>query len=447
MLAGEGSRQIFGRHRSLTLVQKLHVATERDRGKGDLRAIRGGADPPGFQRLTEADRESQDLEAEAAGDPEVTELVDGDQEPHGDHEPQRVPDDTHARAPSSDRPAVTRQPPAMRSEASRLASASAASTSSRPPITPAVHLVITCSMTAAIPGKFNRRSRKACTATSLAAFRATGVSPPACAADCASARQRNFCGSGARKSSLEVFTRSRNSTPEAILSGHASAYAMGVRMSGEPSCAMSEPSRYSTREWMMLCGCTTMSTRSGVSAKRKQASISSSPLFMRVAESTEIFRPITQLGWAQAASGVAAAIASAPQSRNGPPEAVSRIRRTPFGVSPVREPAGRHWNMALCSLSIGSSVAPLERAACINSGPDMTSDSLLASNRRLPARAAASVERKPAAPTIAAMTHSASGSVAISVSAPAPAMMRVPLAVAPSSRASSRAAPSSAMAA
>jgi hypothetical protein len=312
---------------------------------------------------------------------------------------------------------------------------------------PAVHRVTTSSMTAAIPGKFNRRSRKAFTATSLAAFRATGVSPPARAADCARARQRNFCGSGARKSSREVFTRSRNSTPEAILSGQASAQAMGVRISGEPSCASSEPSRYSTSEWMMLCGCTTMSTRSGVSAKRKHASMSSSPLFMRVAESTEIFRPITQLGWAQAASGVAAAIACASHSRNGPPEAVSSMRRTPLGASPVRAPAGRHWNMALCSLSIGSRVAPLARTASINSGPDITSDSLLASNRRLPARAAASVERKPAAPTIAAMTHSASGKVAISVSAPTPAMMRVPPAAGPSALTSSRAAPSSAIAA
>src|SRR6185312_8541510 len=303
-LARERSRQVLERHGTLALVEELHVAPERDGRNGDLGPVL--ADPPGPQRLPEAHREPEDLEVEAARDPIVAELVNGDQKPHSDDEPQCVPDDTHARAPSSERPPAARSPPSMRSEASRRASASAASTSSKPAIAPAGHRVTTSSMTAAMPGKFNLRSRNACTATSLAAFRATGVSPPARAADCASARQRNFCGSGARKSSREVLTRSRNSTPEAILSGQESAQAIGVRMSGEPSCARSEPSRYSTSEWMMLCGCTTISTRSGVSAKRKQASMSSRPLFIRVAESTEILRPITQLGCAQAASGVAA---------------------------------------------------------------------------------------------------------------------------------------------
>ncbi len=34
--------------------------------------------------------------------------------------------------------------------------------------------------------------------------------------------------------------------------------------------------------------------------------MSSSPLFIMVAESTEILRPMSQLGWAQACSGVTA---------------------------------------------------------------------------------------------------------------------------------------------
>ena len=51
--------------------------------------------------------------------------------------------------------------------------------------------------------------------------------------------------------------------------------------------------------------------------------------------------------------------------------------------------------MALCSLSIGSSVAPPSRTAAMNSAPPITSASLLASRMRLPARAAASVGAQP----------------------------------------------------
>ena len=59
------------------------------------------------------------------------------------------------------------------------------------------------------------------------------------------------------------------------------------------------------------------------------ASITSRPLFIIVAQSTLILRPITQLGCAQASSGVTAASASTARRRNGPPDAVSRMRRTP----------------------------------------------------------------------------------------------------------------------
>ena len=62
--------------------------------------------------------------------------------------------------------------------------------------------------------------------------------------------------------------------------------------------------------------------------------------------------------------------------------------------------------MALCSLSIGTMVAPPRARGRISSSPASTSDSLFASSRRLPARAAASVDGRPAAPTIAATTVS-----------------------------------------
>ena len=83
-------------------------------------------------------------------------------------------------------------------------------------------------------------------------------------------------------------------------SGQASAQAIGVRMSGAPSCAITEPSSYSTIEWITLCGWITTSIASRGAPKSQNASITSRPLFIMVAESTEILRPITQLGCAQA---------------------------------------------------------------------------------------------------------------------------------------------------
>ncbi len=59
--------------------------------------------------------------------------------------------------------------------------------------------------------------------------------------------------------------------------------------------------------------------------------MSSSPLFMRVALSTDILRPMFHFGWAQAWAGVAAAIASGLAVRNGPPDAVSVSFSTRFG--------------------------------------------------------------------------------------------------------------------
>jgi hypothetical protein len=71
---------------------------------------------------------------------------------------------------------------------------------------------------------------------------------------------------------------------------------MGMRMSGTPSWANREPSTYSTSEWTMLCGCTITSTCSTGSPKNQCASITSNPLFIRVAESIEIFFPMDHVG-------------------------------------------------------------------------------------------------------------------------------------------------------
>src|SRR3546814_9733723 len=60
--------------------------------------------------------------------------------------------------------------------------------------------------------------------------------------------------------------------------------------------------------------------------KRYFASISSRPLFISVAESTEIFAPIDQTGWATACSGVARRIVSMSASRNRSEEHTSELQ-------------------------------------------------------------------------------------------------------------------------
>ena len=114
----------------------------------------------------------------------------------------------------------------------------------------------------------------------------------------------------------------------------------------------------------MLCGWITTSIRSGARSNSQRASITSSALFIIVAESTEILRPITQFGCAQASSGVTLAqrrrVAAAERAaRGGEHDVVDALR-----ASSARS-SGRHWKIAECSLSIGSSVAPpsLHRAA------------------------------------------------------------------------------------
>ena len=192
---------------------------------------------------------------------------------------------------------------------------------------------------------------------------------------------------------------------------------MGMRMSGAPSWARMDPSLYSTIEWTVLWGWMTTSTRSGTVSNSQHASITSSALFIMVAESTEIFGPISQFGCAQAASGVTDSRSQGRRWRNGPPEAVSRIRRT--SVRAGR--AGRHWNIALCSLSMGMSSAPPSCIASMNKRPDITNASLLASSTLFPARAAARVGSSPAAPTIPASTWRTCGRATTSSRAAGPA--------------------------
>src|SRR5256885_11213842 len=156
---------------------------------------------------------------------------------------------------------------------------------------------------------------------------------------------------------------------------------MGSSIVGKPTCASTEPSTNSTNACTTDCGCTTTSTAGYGNANRKCASITSSALLTRVAESTVIFFPMRHVGWRSASSTVAPATRSGVQVRNGPPDAVRMSRSSSVGRRPVM-----HWSTALCSESTGTISPPPSRAARVTSSPAITSASLLASATRLPTK-------------------------------------------------------------
>ena len=123
---------------------------------------------------------------------------------------------------------------------------------------------------------------------------------------------------------------------------------------------------------------------------------------MSVAESIVIFSPMLHVGWASASAAVTSVSSSRRRPRNGPPEAVITMPVTAPGGAP-----SRHCASAECSLSTGRSRFPLAAAAASTSSPPATRLSLLASATSAPAAKAASVARRPAAPTIAFRTRSA----------------------------------------
>ncbi len=190
-------------------------------------------------------------------------------------------------------------------------------------------------------------------------------------------------------------------------------------MSWGPTCALMLPSAKRIRPCTRDCGCTTTSIASSGRSNRKCASRTSSPLLNRVAESIVTLRPIDQVGWRSACSGVTCERSAGP-SRKGPPDAVSTSARTALRGSPTST-----WNSAECSESTGVMRAPLARASSHISGPATTIASLLASATWRPARRAAAVGSSPSKPGMAATTASAS-SVAASTRPSAPVARRVP---------------------
>jgi hypothetical protein len=148
-------------------------------------------------------------------------------------------------------------------------------------------------------------SRKAATASSLAAFSTAGA---------ALGRAQRVVGQEQAREAhavgrLEGQRLAATGSPATPRPRRCAPGRTGRRRSA-PSCpacpAGPAPrlSRQTTIEWMMLCGWITTLMRSGGRSNSQCASMTSSALFIIVAESTEILRPITQFGWAQASSGV-----------------------------------------------------------------------------------------------------------------------------------------------
>ena len=95
------------------------------------------------------------------------------------------------------------------------------------------------------------------------------------------------------------------------------------------------------------------------------------------------------------------------KERKGPPEAVNQRARTVCaGLS------SRHWKMAECSESTANTRTWCLAASFMTNSPAMTRISLEATAMSLPARMAAKAGSKPAVPTMAIRTTSASGKVA-----------------------------------
>ncbi len=173
---------------------------------------------------------------------------------------------------------------------------------------------------------------------------------------------------------------------------------MGSFISGRLIWAITDPSTNSTMEWIMDWGCISTLMRSAAIPKSQCASMTSRPLFIRVAESMVIFLPMSQVGCDRASPTVICCKFCL--FKNGPPEAV-RINLFTSSFLPPR----RHCFMAECSLSMGKTSAPVSFAFSISSSPAITSDSLLAMARVFPAATASRLGRSPIEPTRAFITR------------------------------------------
>ena len=198
----------------------------------------------------------------------------------------------------------------------------------------------------------------------------------------------------------------------------------GSLMSGWESCAMVAPSLNSTIEWTTDWGCTTTSMASNSTPNSSCASMTSRPLFISVDESTVIFGPIDQVGWASASSTVTPLQVGCGPPPEGPARGGQNDARDPIAGGRVGYWARRHWWMAQCSLSTGISSAPGVRAVLLHDRPRRDEGLLVGQRQPLPAFNAAIVTPRPANPTTPLTQTSAV--VAIWASASGPARTSVP---------------------
>src|SRR5439155_486751 len=304
------------------LPKHLHVAAERQQRQ----PVVGVPPLDSEQTWSEADGKDLHLDAEELGHDEMAQLVDQHQRPQEKRKGQkglRIQERVHAATPFIRICSARRR---EASSASRIVASESAATgwcSSR-----------TFSMVRGMSKNFARRARNAPTATSLAALRATGAVPPASNAPMATPRQGKRRRSGAQNSRAGAVDRSSQAKGDSQRSGKVRAYWIGPRISGVPSWQMTEPSLISTRECTRLCGWRRTWILADSIPNSQWASMISSPLFIKVEESTDIFGPISQVGCRSACSGPAASISSRLDCRKGPPEAVRISRLTSSRRSP-----------------------------------------------------------------------------------------------------------------
>src|SRR3954452_25437949 len=177
----------------------LHVAAQRQGADRVLRLPHLLA----YQQRREEQREALHAHADRLGGGEVPQLVEHDQE----HEAERGEEPAHVRTPATSSPARSR------------ASASAPYSTLKWWIGRASCASRVRSITSAIAGNGISPSRKACTATSFAAFMAHGAVPPAWAASRASRRHGNASSSGGSKVSEPTSVRSSAGTGTSARSG------------------------------------------------------------------------------------------------------------------------------------------------------------------------------------------------------------------------------------
>ena len=172
-------------------------------------------------------------------------------------------------------------------------------------------------------------------------------------------------------------------------------------MSGSEIWAYSIPSFVRTIEWIRLWGCTRTFILSAEKLKSLLASITSSPLFAKDAESIVIFLPMFQVGCFNASSRVTDSSCSFVWFLKGPPLAVI-INSEIFSVL--------IWfirlKIAECSESTGIIFAFLEFASFFISGHAITTVSLFASAKSTPASSTILEGNNPAEPAIPFTTMS-----------------------------------------